>query len=108
MKKSPGKTWALTMLWAHVLNGTEILVPMTKIPICQVKIGILRDRYAAVSQNPAEGVNIHAVHQASLGEIVPQGVRRVGFFYSSPSQIPLEAGLEGMDLQRKPRLFREK
>ena len=72
---------------------------MTQIPVSQIRMGILCHRHAAVSQNLAEGVNVHAVHQTSLGEVVPQSVRGVGHVNACPSQIPLEPGFKEVDFQ---------
>ena len=35
-KKTPGNPWRFSILWAHIFNGAEVLVPMTKIPVCEV------------------------------------------------------------------------
>ena len=89
-------------LFTEILDGTKILIAVAEIPICQVQVGVLCHCHAAVSQNPAEGVNIHAIHQTSLGKVIPQRMRRVGLVNPSPSQISLEPRFKGMDLQWQP------
>ena len=50
-----------SMLFPHIFNGTEILVPVPQIPVGKIQIGIFGDGNTAVSQNPTEGVDIHAL-----------------------------------------------
>ena len=95
------------MLWAHIFNRTEILIPVPKITVCEIEVGVLCDGNTAVSQNPTEGVDVHAVHQTPLGEVVPQSMRGVSLVDSCPSQMPLETGLKGMDFQRLSTFLRE-
>ena len=63
---------------------------MPQIAVCEVKVGVLSHGNATVTKNAAERVDVHAVHQAALGEIIPQCMRGVGFVNSCPSQITLE------------------
>lgn len=42
--------------------------------------------------------DVHAIHQASLGEVIPQTVRAVIFIESSPIDVPLEIGFKVMDI----------
>ena len=90
-KKTPGVSWRFSILWAHIFNRAKILVPMAEISVRQIQIGILCHGNAAVSQNPAERVNIHTVHQAALGKIIPECMGRIRLLYTSSSQIPLKA-----------------
>ena len=96
-----------SMLFPHIFNGTEILIPVPQIPVGKIQIGIFSDGNTTVAQNPTEGVNVHTVHQTPLCKVVPQSMRGVGLINASPSQIPLEAGFKGMDFQRKSRFLRE-
>ena len=96
------------MLWAHIFDGTEILIPVPQITVCEVEVGVLCDGNTAVSQNPAEGVNVHTVHQTPFCEVISQSMRGVGLINASPSKIPFESGFKGMDFQRKSGLLRKK
>ena len=96
-----------SMLFPHIFNGTEILVPVPQIPVGKIQIGIFSDGNTTVSQDATEGVDIHAVHQTPLCKVVPQRMRGVGLVNASPSQVPFESGLKGMDFQRKSGFLRE-
>ena len=96
-----------SILFSHIFNGTEILIPMPKIPVCQIQVGVFCDRNTTVSQDPTEGVDIHTIHQTPLCKVIPQRVWGVGLINTSPSQIPLKPGFKGMDFQRKPGFLRE-
>ena len=48
---------------------------MPQIPVCEVEVSVFSDGYTTVSKNPTEGVNVHTVHQAALGEVIPQSMR---------------------------------
>lgn len=39
-----------------------MLIAFAEIVVCEVEIGFFRDFYTGVSENLAEGVNVHAAH----------------------------------------------
>lgn len=50
------------MLFSHILDGAEILIPMPQVPVGEVEVSVFRNCNAAVSQNAAECVDIHTIH----------------------------------------------
>jgi hypothetical protein len=107
IKKTPGISWGFSILWAHIFNGTEILIPVPQIPVGKIQIGILCNRYAAVSQNPAEGVNVHTVHQTPLCKVIPQRMGRIFLLNTRSGKVSLEVAFEGVHLKRHPALAGE-
>ena len=66
--------------------------------IGQVEIRLFCDLHTGMSENFAEGKDIHAIHQASLGEIISQAVRTVFLVQSDPIDVPLEVGFKVVDI----------
>lgn len=87
------------MLSAHIFNGAEVLITASQIVVIQIQIGFLCHRHIAVSQNSAEGVDVHTVHQTAFGEIIPQSMGRIFLLDTRSSQIPLEIGFKGVHLK---------
>ena len=75
-----------------------MLVSLSQILVCQIEICLFSHCDAGVAQNATEGVNIHPIHQAALGEVVPQTVRRDPLVYAAAPQIILEVCLKVADL----------
>ena len=75
-----------------------MLISLPQILVGQVEVCLFRHCDAGVTQNAAEGVNIHPIHQAALGEVVPQTVRRDPLVYAAAPQIILEVCLKVADL----------
>ena len=75
---------------------TNISFP--EIFISQVQIGLLCDCDAGVTEDAAEGINVHSVHQAALCEIVSEAMGRNAFIQTDASQIALEVRLKVTDL----------
>ena len=75
-----------------------MLVSLPQVLVSEVQIRLFRHCNAGVAQNAAEGVNIHAIHQATLGEVVPQTVGRDPLIYAAAPQIVLEVRLKVTDL----------
>ena len=55
-----------------MLHWAEVLIAMPNVPVGQVQIGFLGDCNAAVTENTAEGEDVHASHQTTLGEVITQ------------------------------------
>ena len=90
-----------------MFNRTEILVSAAKVFIRQIQIRIFGNGNAGVSQNPAERINVHSVHETSFGKIVPQCVRGIFLVDASTFQIAFETGFKGVDFHGCPRFDRE-
>ena len=61
--------------------------------VLHVQIGPLRNRHAGMAENPAKRVDIHAGHQAAMGEVVAHGMRRHGLVDLRPPKIFAEIRL---------------
>ena len=75
-----------------------MLVSLPQILVSQVEVCLFRHGDAGVAQNAAKGVNVHPIHQTTLGEVVPQTVRRDPLVYAAAPQIILEVCLKVADL----------
>ena len=52
------------------------MISLRNVFVIQIQIRLLCNGHAGMAQQLAQRVNIHAVHQASLGEVVPQTMGR--------------------------------
>ena len=75
-----------------------MLITLADVIIVQIKVGLLCDLHTGMPQNLAQRENIHAIHQATLGKIVPQAVRGVFLVQPTAAQILLEIGLKVADV----------
>ena len=75
-----------------------MLIALADVIIVQIKVGLLRDLHTGMPQNLAQRENIHAIHQTTLGKIVPQAVRGVFLIQSTAAQILLEVAFKVADL----------
>ena len=71
-----------------------MLITLAKVFIRQIQISLFCDCDARMSEDAAEGVNVHAVHQAAFRKIVPQAMWGDAFIHAVPPQIRLEVRLE--------------
>ena len=70
--------------------------------IRHIKVCLLRHRHAGVSQYLAECVDIHAGHQTSLGEVVPERMRRDPLLNPRPADVLGKVGFIGGYLHPPP------
>lgn len=71
-----------------------MLITLADVFIREIQIRLFCDCDARMTENAAEGVYVHAVHQAALCKVVPQTMRRDVFIYPASPQIALEVRLE--------------
>ena len=72
---------------------------MPQILIRQIQIGFFCNCNTAVSQNAAEGVNIHAAHKTPFGKIITECMGCVFLYYACSGKIPFEVGFERVDFK---------
>lgn len=72
----------------------EVLITAAYILFCKIKIRLFSHRYAGMTQQTAQGIYVHSVHQTALCKIIAQTVRRNGIFQSCSSKIFFEVSLE--------------
>ena len=71
-----------------------MLITLADVFIREIQIRLFCDRDARMSEDAAERVDVHAVHQAAFRKIVPQAMRGDAFIQTVPPQIMLEVRLE--------------
>ena len=71
-----------------------MLITLAEVFIRQIQIRLFCDCDARMTEDAAEGVNVHAVHQAALRKVVSQAMRGDVFIQAVPPQIMLEVRLE--------------
>lgn len=67
-----------------------MLIAFAHIIVIDVKVCLFCDGHAGMSQNLTQGVNIHSVHQASFGKVIPQTMGRVFFVQPCPLNVLAE------------------
>ena len=71
-----------------------MLIAFAHIIVIDIQVCLLCDGHAGMAQNFAQSVNVHSVHQASFGEVVPQAVWGNGFLETGAKQIFFEIRFE--------------
>ena len=71
-----------------------MLIAFAHIIIVNVQVRLFRDGHAGMAQNLTQGVNVHSVHQASFGEVVPQTMGSVFFVQTSPLNVLAEVAFK--------------
>ena len=71
-----------------------MLIAFAHIIIVNVQVCLFRDGHAGMSQNLTQSVNVHSVHQASFGEVIPQTMGRELLIQARADQIFLEVAFE--------------
>ena len=56
-----------------------MLIAFTHIIVIDIKVCLFGDCHAGMTQDFTQGVNIHSIHQATLGKVVPQTMGCVFF-----------------------------
>ena len=64
-----------------------MLIAFAHIIVIDIKVCLFGDCHAGMTQDFTQGVNIHSIHQATLGKVVPQTMGSVLFIQSRPSDI---------------------
>lgn len=82
------------MSFSHLCHRTKVLVTLPNVIICEVEICFLGHCNTGMSQQTAEGIYIHSVHQTALCKVIAQTVRRNGVFQSRSSEVFFEVSLE--------------
>ena len=67
-----------------------LLITLANVFVVQIQIRLLCDGYAGMSQEAAQCVDVHAIHQTSLGEVIPQTMRCVFLVQTSPENVSFE------------------
>ena len=75
-----------------------LLITLANIFIVQIQIRLLCDGHAGMSQESAQSVDVHAIHQTSLGEVIPQTMGREIVIQTAADQILLEVAFKIADL----------
>ena len=75
-----------------------LLIPFANVFVVQIQIRLLCNGHAGMSQELAQCVDVHAIHQTSLGEVVPQTMRCELVIQSGTNQILLEVAFKIADL----------
>ena len=71
-----------------------MLIAFAHIIIVNVQVCLLCDGHAGMSQNLTQSVNVHSVHQASFGEVVPQTMGSVFFVQTRPLNVLAEVAFK--------------
>ena len=71
-----------------------MLITLADVFIREIQIRLFCDCDARMPEDAAEGVDVHAVHQAALRKIVPQAMRGDVIVYPASPQIALEVRLK--------------
>lgn len=79
---------------SHCTHGAVMLITLADVFIREIQIRLFCDRDARMPEDAAEGVNVHAVHQAALRKVVSQAMRGDVFIYPTSPQIVFEIRLE--------------
>ena len=66
------------------------MVLLADVLVGQIQVRLFCDLYTGMPENFTEGKNIHAVHQASFGEVISQAMGRVLFIQSGTQYVFLE------------------
>ena len=69
-----------------------MLIALADVIIVQIKVGLLCDLHTGMPQNLAQCEYIHAIHQAALGKVVAQGVRRDMLLNTGAADVLLKIG----------------
>ena len=75
-----------------------LLITLANVFIIQIQIRLLCDGHAGMSQESAQSVDVHAIHQTSLGEVIPQTMGRELVIQTAADQILLEIAFKIADL----------
>ena len=75
-----------------------LLITLANVFVVQIQIRLLCDGYAGMSQEAAQCVDVHAIHQTSLGEVIPQTMGRELVIQTAADQILLEIAFKIADL----------
>ena len=71
-----------------------LLITLADVFIIQIQIRLFCDGHAGMSQELAQCVDVHPIHQTSLGEVVSQTVGTVFFIQTNSVDVPLEVGFK--------------
>ena len=63
---------------SHCAHGAVMLITLADVFIREIQIRLFCDCDARMPEDAAEGVNVHAVHQAALRKVVSQAMRGDG------------------------------
>ena len=74
-KTEEARTSPAELLIKDILDRAELEVSLLDILVRDVQIRLLRYLHAGMSEQTAQCVNVHAVHQTALGEVVAQRMR---------------------------------
>ena len=61
-----------------------LLITLANVFIVQIQIRLFCDGHAGMSQESAQSVDVHAIHQTSLGEVIPQTMGRELVIQTAP------------------------
>lgn len=78
------------------------MVLLTNIIVRQIQIRLLCNLYTGMTENLAEGKNIHAVHKAPFGKIVSQTMGCVFLVQSGTQYVFFEIAFKVADTDRTP------
>ena len=73
------------------------MILLADVIVAQVEVSLFGYLYTGMAENLAEGKDVHAVHQASLGEVIPQTVGAVVFVQSGPVEVFLDVAFKVAD-----------
>ena len=71
-----------------------LLITLANVFVVQIQIRLLCNGHAGMSQESAQSVDVHAIHQTALGKVVPQCMRGVFLLNTCSCQITLEVGFK--------------
>ena len=74
-----------------------LLITLANVFIVQIQIRLLCDGHAGMSQESAQSVDVHAIHQTAFRKVVTQTVRGVFFVQVRAFDILLEVVLKVAD-----------
>ena len=74
-KTEEARTSPAELLIKDILNRTEFQITLLDVFVRDVEVSFLRYLHAGMSEQTAQCVNVHAVHQTALGEVVAQRMR---------------------------------
>ena len=75
-----------------------LLITFANVFVVQIQIRLLCNGHAGMSQESAQSVDVHAIHQTSLGEVIPQTMGRELVIQTAADQILLEIAFKIADL----------
>ena len=94
---------------SHCNHRAVMLVSLSQILISQIQIRLFCHLRAGMTENAAEGIKVHPIHQAALRKIVSQTMRRVSFRKTDAADIISEVFFKLTDIHMKACAFhREK